>query len=91
MLWDWLWSLLKFVPKVCSGHRSRQEGTHATGRAVTGCLGPTGPSYFWCWGRCCVLINFDAMILGMIEHLGVDLPLGVVGLAEELVWFKVIQ
>ena len=31
------------------------------------------------------------MILGMIEHLGVDLPLGVVGLAEELVWFKVIQ
>ena len=64
-----------------------KEPCHLPNR-VPGCL---GPSYFWCWGRCCVLLTFDPMILGMIEHQGVDLPLGVVGLAEELVWFKVIQ
>ena len=31
------------------------------------------------------LLGFcDPMILGVLEHLGVELPLGVVGLAEEL-------
>ena len=56
---------------------------HWSGR-VPGCLGPTGPSYFWCWCRCCVLLTYDPMILGMFGHLGVQLPLGVVGLAVEL-------
>ena len=31
----------------------------------------------------CVLLTSDPMILGVLEHLGVDLPLGVVGLAAE--------
>jgi hypothetical protein len=45
------------------------------------CLGPTGPNYSRCWDRCCVLLTSDPMILGMLECLGVELPLGVVGLA----------
>jgi hypothetical protein len=36
----------------------------------------------WCWDRCCVLTS-DTMILGMLESLGVELSLGVVGLAAE--------
>jgi hypothetical protein len=51
----------------------------------TGWLGPVVPSNFWCWGRCCVLFTSDPMILGVLEHLGVELPLGVVGLAVEFV------
>ena len=38
---------------------------------VPGCLGPTGPTYFWCWGRCCILVTSDPMILGVLECLGV--------------------
>ena len=49
------------------------------------CLGPTGPSYFLCWGRYCVPLTSDPMILAVVGRLGVDLPLGVVGLAAEFV------
>jgi hypothetical protein len=48
-------------PNVCPGHQPRPEGTCATGWAE--CLGPAGPSYFPCWGRCCVLLTSDFMIL----------------------------
>jgi hypothetical protein len=48
---------------------------------VPGCLSPTGPNYSWCWDRCCVFLTLDPMILGVLECLVVDLPLGVVGLA----------
>ena len=51
---------------------------------VPGCLGSAGPSYFQCWGRCCVLLTSDPMILGALEHLGVDLPLNVVGLSARV-------
>ena len=47
----------------------------------SGCLRPTGPSYFQCWGRCFVLLTSDPKILSMLESLGVEIPLGVVGLA----------
>ena len=57
---------------------------HWSGR-VPGCLGPTGPSYFLCWGRYCVPLTSDPMILAVVGRLGVDLPLGVVGLAAEFV------
>jgi hypothetical protein len=43
-----------------------------------------GPSYFQCWGRCCILLTSDPMILGALEHLGVDLPLNVVGLSARV-------
>ena len=38
-----------------------------------------------CWDRCWILLTSDSMILGMLEHLGMELPLGVVGLAVEFV------
>jgi hypothetical protein len=47
-------------------------------------LDTAGPSYsWWCWDRCCVLLTSDPMILGEFECLGVELPLGVVGLAAK--------
>jgi hypothetical protein len=72
---------VKFVPKICSGCCPRSEGTHATSWVEF--LGPAGPSYFQCWGRFCVILTSDPLILGVLECLGVDLPLGVVGLAAE--------
>ena len=77
----------EFAPKVCSGHwprETRRNLCHWSGR-VPGCLGPTGPSYFLCWGRYCVPLTSDPMILAVVGRLGVDLPLGVVGLAAEFV------
>ena len=80
MFWDWLRSL---------GPRSAQ-GTAQTGRnlchwlgGVPGCLGPAGPSYSRCWCRCCGPLTSDPMILGVLECLGLGLPLSVVGLAAE--------
>ena len=70
----------EFAPKVCSGCWPRHTGRnlyHWFGR-VPVCLGPTGPNYSRCWDRCCVLLTSDPMILGLLECLGVDLPLGVV-------------
>jgi hypothetical protein len=62
--------------------QTRKNLCHWSG-GVPGCLGPAGPSYFWCWGRCCVLPTSDSIMLGMLEHLGMELPLGVLGLAAE--------
>ena len=75
-----------------TGYRVRAQGLlrapAQTGRilchwsgGVAQCPSPTSPSYIWCWSRCYVLLTFDPMILGMLEHLGVDLSLGVVELA----------
>jgi hypothetical protein len=48
-------------------------------------LDPAGPSYSrWCWNRCCVLLTLDPKILGMLEHLGVEPPLGAVGSDQSL-------
>ena len=48
--------------------------------------------------RCCVLLTSGPLILSVLEHLGVELPLGVVGLAGEFVpkvcsghWLSIIQ
>ena len=63
--------------KVCSGRRPRQTRRnlcHWSGR-VPVCLGSSGLSYSWCWDRC-VLLTSDTMILGMLERLGVEFPLG---------------
>ena len=62
--------------------QTRNNPCHWSGR-FPGFLGLAGPSYFRCWGRCCVLLASDSMILGMLECLKVELPLGVVGLAAE--------
>lgn len=70
----------EFAPKICSRHWLRTRRNHWSGR-VPGCLGPTGFSYTWCWVRCCVLLTYDPMILGVLDCLGVELPLGVVGVA----------
>lgn len=45
------------APKVCSGHKFRLEGTHASSWAgVPASLDLRGLSYSGCWGRCCALI-----------------------------------
>jgi hypothetical protein len=44
-------------------------------------LDPAGPSYSqWFWNRCGVLLTTDPKILGMLENLGVEPPLGAMGL-----------
>ena len=49
-------------------------------------LNPPGPRYsWWVWNRCCVLLTPDPKILGVLEHLGVEPPLGDVRLAAEFV------
>ena len=62
----------------------RPEGTRATGLA----------EFLHAWvlpvpvtpgveNRCCVLLTSDLLILGPLEHLVVELPLGIVGLGAE--------
>jgi hypothetical protein len=63
------------VPKICSGHWLRQEGSNATGcMGVLVSLDPAGPSYTQCCG-----VGADVptspMILGVWEHLGVEILL----------------
>ena len=81
VLWDWLWCLhlrpaqgtsLDRLKELC--HRSRR---------VPECLGPAGPTDSWCWERCCLRLTSDPMFLGMLEHLGVEVSLDVVGLAKK--------
>jgi hypothetical protein len=77
----------EFSPKICSALQLRPERIqcHWSGR-VPMFLDPTGTSYCWqSFDRCCVLLTSDPMILGVLEHLGVEFPLGVVGLAAEFV------
>jgi hypothetical protein len=38
--------------------------------------------------KCCILLTSDPLILGMLEHLGVKLPLGVVGLFSAFHFLK---
>ena len=57
--------------------------SHCSG-GLPASLDPTYPSYTqWCWNRCCVLLTPNPKILGVLEHLGVELLLGSVGLASE--------
>ena len=65
----------EFIPKGLL-RAPAQTGRNCSGR-FPGFLGPTRPSYFQCWGRYCVLLTSDPMILG------VELLLGVVGLVAE--------
>ena len=64
----------------------RPEGTHSTGLVEFLCawvpLVPVTPGV---GDRCCVLLTSDPLILGMLEHLGMELPLADVGLAAEFV------
>ena len=55
---------------------------HCSNR-VPVCLGPASSSYSWCWGQLCVLLTSDNLILGVLEHLGMELSLGVVWLAAD--------
>jgi hypothetical protein len=77
----------EFVPKVCSGYRPRQTGRNPChwSDGVPACLGLTIPNHPSVGNRCCVLLTSDPLILGMLELLGVELPLGVVWLAAEFV------
>jgi hypothetical protein len=74
----------ELAPKICSGNRPRPDRIHATAWAefliAWVLLVPVTPR---CWGRCCVFLTSDPMILEVLEHLGVELPLGVVRLAAE--------
>ena len=82
VLWDWLQSS---CPRSAQDTGLDQKDLcHWSGR-VPQCLGPAGPSYFQCCGRCCILLTSDPMILGVLDHLRVELPLGVVGLTAEFV------
>jgi len=48
------------VPKVCSGHKFRLEGTTVAGWVgVLTSLDPGRPSHSECWDRCCVLLMCD--------------------------------
>ena len=58
--------------------------SHGSG-GVPEFLNTTGPSYsWWCWNRCYVLLTSEPMILSVLECLGVELPLGILGPAEEI-------
>ena len=75
---------VELATNVCSGDWPRLEGTHATDQAeFLGAWVPVVPITPRCWGRCCVLLTSDPMILGILERLGVELLLGVVGLIVE--------
>ena len=79
MLWDRLCSSH-------SGHQLRLEGTCVTGWAeFLSAWVPLVPVTPGVGDRCCVLLTSDPMILGVLKRLGVELPLGVVGLAVEFV------
>ena len=55
---------VELVPKVCSGHRPRLGGTCATGRAeFLGAWIPLVSITPLSWGRCCVLLTPNPMIL----------------------------
>lgn len=64
--------------RVCSGHKFRQEGTHSV--AWEGFLRPWDPITS---DVGIDVVSFSILILGMSEHLGVRLPLGVVGIGVE--------
>ena len=73
----------ELAPYVCSGHWLRQEGTCATGQWVFLCPWiPGGPSNsrFGADAR-----TSSPIVLGMLEYLGVQLPLVVVQMGTELV------
>jgi hypothetical protein len=73
-----------FATKVWTGHWPKLEATCATVQAeFLGAQDLLVPVTSWCWGRCCVLLTSNPMILGMSEYLGVKLPLGVAGLAKD--------
>jgi len=82
----------ELAPQAYFGSRFRPEGTHATDWAgIPASLDPGGPSYSGCWAD----VTSSSMNLGLLEHLGVGLPLGVVGMGVEPVpkvfsghWFR---
>jgi hypothetical protein len=81
VLWDWLQIP---HPRSAQGTSLDRKEPHATGRAeflgAQALLVPVTPVF---GADVCVLLNSDPIILGVLELLGVDLTLGVVGLAVE--------
>ena len=66
------------APKDFLGHWLRSEVAIAPGQTgVPMSLDPRGPNYCF--------VALSPMILGLSEYLGMDLPLGVVGLVAKLV------
>ena len=81
MLWSWLQSL---QPRSIQGAGpDKSEGTPATGLVefLHAWVLPVPVTGY----RCCVLFSSDPLILGALERLGVELPLGVVGLAAAII------
>lgn len=69
---------------VCSGHQLRPVRICATGWVgVPMSLDLASPSFFCCCVRA-DNVGPSPMILGMLEYLGIELLLDVVGLGEEL-------
>jgi hypothetical protein len=73
---------VKLALNICSGYRLKPEGTCDTGWAgVPVFLAPTGPVSSSVGGD---VVGSLPVILGILENLGVELFLDVVGLGEEL-------
>ena len=70
---------VQLEPKICSGHRLRLERTIATG--FSGFLCPWILLVPVTTGFVSDVVASSLMILGMLECLGVELPLGAVRLA----------
>lgn len=66
--------------------QTERNPCHCLG-GVPGSLDPTGHSYSECWDKYCVLLTYDPMILGVLEHLEVEFFLGVVLAVEFLLKF----
>ena len=79
-VWGWLRSL---CPTSAQGTNPdlKEPATLVSQSSLV--QGSIGYSFSWCWGRCCVLLASDPVILGVLEQLRGDLPVGVVGLATE--------
>jgi hypothetical protein len=66
---------VEFTPKFCSGQLLRQEGTHSTG--LVGFVGPWILLVPVTPGVGTDIVSSDTMILGILERLGIQLPLSV--------------
>ena len=72
--------------RVCAQGRLVQTGRNQSHWLVGNptSLSHAGPSYSqWCWNRCRVLLTPDPKFLGLLGSLGVEPPLGAVGLDAE--------
>ena len=83
MLWGWLQSLCPGSARGAGPEREREEKTHATGLAEFLCAWVLPVPVTPVLGQILCPPHLLISDPGVLEHLGVELPLGVVGLAVE--------